>query len=329
MTSPARALAPQPDWLELTVSRKQALAEGIVLLELRADDGGPLPPFAAGAHVDLRLPAGQVRQYSLCNDPADGGRYELAVQLEAGGRGGSRAVHQDVAVGSRLQVGAPRNLFALAPGRHALLLAGGIGITPLLSMAAQLTREQRSFELHYSARSVARMAFRERIAGAPFAGRAHLYVDELPDRRFDAAQRLPLPSTGAHAYVCGPSGFMDHVIDVLAARGWPAAQIHCERFAPAEPAPAGGGFELQLGFDGPVIAVGPQQTAAAALIAAGVAVPLSCEQGICGSCALRVLAGAPEHNDMFFSEAERAANDRFTPCCSRARSPRLVLDLSR
>ncbi len=329
MTAGNGGPATATDWTSVTVSRRAMVADGIALFELRPLDGSPLPPFSAGAHLDVRLPGGAVRQYSLCNDPAESDRYELAIQLEPDGRGGSRAAHEQLDTGSRLEVGAPRNLFSLQPGRHSVLLAGGIGITPLMAMAAQLTREARSFELHYSARSRARMAFRERLAEGPYAWRCHFYVDDDPGARFDAPRVVPEAAPGARAYVCGPTGYMDHVVDALIAKGWPTDHIHLERFAaPAVLAP-GDAFEVQIGHDGPVVAVPPGQTVAAALAAAGHAVPLSCEQGICGTCSVRVLAGMPDHQDLFFTEAEKAANDRFTPCCSRSRTPRLVIDLSR
>ncbi|MCB1890349.1 MAG: oxidoreductase [Rhodocyclaceae bacterium] len=329
MTPTPSGAALPPDWTTVEVSRRASVADDIALFELRPASGRPLPPFTAGAHIDVRLPGGAIRQYSLCNDPAESDRYELAIQREPAGRGGSQAAHAHVDVGTRLEVGSPRNLFALQAGRHAVLLAGGIGITPLMAMAAQLTREERSFELHYSARSTARMAFRERLAEAPFAWRSRLYVDDVPSQRFDAARHVPDPAPETHAYVCGPGGYMDHVVEVLHAKGWADAHIHLERFsAPAERDP-GDAFEIQIGHDGPVIAVPAGQSVAAALAAAGHAVPLSCEQGICGTCATRVLAGVPDHQDMFLTEAEKAANDRFTPCCSRSRSARLVIDLAR
>ena len=327
MTNGITAAPATPDWMTVEVCRRASAAEGVALFELRAANGRSLPAFEAGAHIDVRLPGGALRQYSLCNDPAEADRYELAIQLEANGRGGSQSAHERLAVGSRVEVSAPRNLFALRDGRHAVLIAGGIGITPLMAMAARLGREARSFELHYSARSAARMAFRDRLAAEPYAGHSHRYVDDDPARRFDAARDLPAPTPAADAYVCGPGEFIDHVIAVMQAKGWPGARIHQERFSAPPVLAPGAAFEVQLGHDGPVIPVPAGQSVAEALAAAGHAVPLSCEQGICGTCVTRVLAGEPDHNDMFFSAAEKAANDRFTPCCSRSRSPRLVIDL--
>jgi len=320
-------VATSGEWLDVCVSLRQTVADGISLFELRAPDGAPLPAFTAGAHIDVALPNGAIRQYSLCNDPAERGSYALGILLEPEGRGGSRCAHESLVVGSHVRVGRPRNLFALVPARHSILLAGGIGITPMLAMAAQLTREDRSFELHYCGRSASRMAFRDRMAASAYSGRVHLHADDgAPEQRFDAASMLPAPDAGTHAYVCGPRGFMDHVIATLVAKGWAEENVHFECFsAPLNDAATAGEFEVQVGAGGPVIPVPADQSVAEALTRAGIEIPLSCEQGICGTCAIRVLDGEPDHRDMFFTEAEKAANDRFTPCCSRSHSPRLVI----
>lgn len=314
-------------WLDVRVSHRQSVADGICLFELRALDDTPLPPFTAGAHIDVTLPNGAIRQYSLCNDPAQRDRYELGILLEPEGRGGSRSAHESLVVGSRVRIAHPRNLFALAPARHSILLAGGIGITPMLAMAAQLTREDRSFELHYCGRSASRMAFRDRMAASAYASRVYLHADDgAPEQRFDTASMLPAPDAGIHAYICGPRGFMDHVIATFVAKGWAEENVHVECFsAPPNDATNAGEFEVQVGAGGPVIPVPADQSVAEALTRAGIEIPLSCEQGICGTCAIRVLEGEPDHRDMFFTEAEKAANDRFTPCCSRSHSPRLVI----
>ncbi|QID17651.1 oxidoreductase [Nitrogeniibacter mangrovi] len=323
--TPARA----GDTIEVIVHRRQTLADGIAGIELRALDGAPLPAFTAGAHIDVHLPNGLVRQYSLCNDPGESDHYALGILLDPDGRGGSRCVHESLLEGSTLRIGPPRNLFALVPARHSILLAGGIGITPMLAMAAQLTRDDRSFELHYCARTPARMAFRDRLEAAAYASRVRCYFDDAPGpERFAAAAVLSDPDPELHAYVCGPQGFMDYVIGALRARGWREECIHFESFsAPALDAASAGEFEVQIGHGGPVIPIPADRSVAQALAEAGVEIPLSCEQGICGTCALRVLEGTPDHRDMYFTDAEKAANERFTPCCSRSLSPRLVVAL--
>ncbi|MQM39407.1 Phenoxybenzoate dioxygenase subunit beta [wastewater metagenome] len=316
------------DGFDVVVTRREAAAEGVINLELQAPDGGELPLFTAGAHVDVHLPNGTVRQYSLCNPPHERTRYELGILLEPDGRGGSRCAHEHLTVGARLRLGGPRNQFPLAEAPHTVLVAGGIGVTPLMSMAAELHARGASFELHYCARTPARAAFLERLRCAPFGARVHSHFDDgLPAQRFDPARLFAGVGDGARLYVCGPAGFMGFVTGAAAEAGWPEARVHLEHFAgAAAPAAEDGGFDVALARSGRVIHVGPEETVVEALTAGGVEVPLSCEQGICGTCAMRVLDGEPDHRDMHFSDEERASGGWFTPCCSRAHSPRLVLD---
>lgn len=321
---------PSSRTLKVRVVARQTLALDIDLFELANADRSPLPHFAAGAHIDVHLPGGLVRQYSLCNDPGESHRYQIAVLRDVGGRGGSLAMHESVHVDDVITISAPRNHFPLAQtGEAAVLLAGGIGITPLLSMAEELSRRAHPFELHYCTRSQERTAFRERIAGASFARNVHFYWDDAPaDSRLDLDALLRDPRQGIHVYTCGPRGFIDAVLSTARARGWPEAQLHCEFFsaAPLEPG-ADAGFEIQLARSGQVIRVASDQTAMAALSAAGVRIPYSCEQGVCGTCLTTVLDGEPDHRDSFLTPDEQASNRHFLPCCSRAKSSRLVLDL--
>lgn len=316
-----------PD-IPVVVTRHARVADDIVHIVLESPAGTPLPAFAAGAHIDVELPNGLVRQYSLLGDPAQTRQYELGVLREAAGRGGSRSAHDDLHAGMRIRIGAPRNLFALVPARRSLLFAGGIGITPMLAMAQQLAHGRSDFTLHYCARSPARAAFLDRLRDAPWADRVRLHFDDGDARqKLDAASVLAAPSADSHLYVCGPKGFMNHVIDSARAAGWADATIHAESFA-AEVARNGDeAFEIKLARSGRLVPVATGQTAAAALAAHGIEVPLSCEQGICGTCITPVLDGVPDHRDLYFSDAEKAANDRFTPCCSRSKSAVLVLDL--
>lgn len=317
--------------LQVIVAKKTLLVDGVMGFELRALDDGVLPAFSAGAHIDVELPCGLIRQYSLCNDPTQSDRYELGILLEPDGRGGSRSAHQQLTVGDRLWISAPRNHFPLDDkAGHSLLLAGGIGITPLLSMAASLYRAGRSFELHYCGRSRRHTAFLERLADSPYADRVFTHFDDgVPSQRFDAeAVCRAVPDT-THLYVCGPGGFMDHVLSTARALGWSERRLHQEHFAaPArESDPDAGDFEVEIASTGQRVRVTADQSVAEALLAAGIEVSLSCEQGICGSCAMQVIAGEPDHRDQFFSEDEHAAGRSFTPCCSRSHSPRLVLEL--
>ncbi len=317
--------------LPVRVARKAVEALDICSFELVAADGQPLPAFSAGAHLDVQVPGGLTRQYSLCNAPHETHRYLIGVLRDAASRGGSAAMHDRVREGDVLTIGAPKNHFPLAPqARRHLLLAGGIGITPILCMAEQLAASGADFALHYSTRSRERTAFHDRLRASAFAERVAFHFDDgEAAQRLDLAALLAAPQAGTHLYVCGPRGYIDAVLAGARAHGWPEAQLHREYFAGGDAAPAAGdtAFEVQLASTGRVIAVPADRTVVQALAAAGVEVQTSCEQGVCGTCLTRVLAGTPEHRDLYLTPEEQAANDQFTPCCSRARSARLVLDL--
>ncbi|MBX3604056.1 MAG: oxidoreductase [Piscinibacter sp.] len=316
--------------LSVRVARRRVEAEGICSFELVAADGAPLPAFAAGSHVDVQVPGGPTRQYSLCNDPTETHRYLIAVLRDAASRGGSAAMHDVVREGDLLTISAPRNHFALAhEAASHLLLAGGIGITPLLCMAERLANVGAAFEMHYCTRSRERTAFVERIAGASFAPRVQHHYDDGPAaQKLDIPALLAAPQPGRHLYVCGPKGFMDAVLGSARAAGWPEAQLHYEFFS-AEVAPQAGdgSFEVQLASSGRIVVVPADRSVVQALAESGVTVATSCEQGVCGTCLTRVIDGVPEHRDLYLTPEEQAAGDQFLPCCSRAKSARLVLDL--
>lgn len=297
---------------------------------LESADGEALPTYAPGAHIDVHLPGGPVRPYSLCNGAEDAGRYRIAVLKAPASRGGSVAMHL-LAAGQVLTIGEPRNHFPLLPGaRHSVLLAGGIGITPILAMAEGLWAADASFSLHYCTRSAERTAFAGRIRRSPFAGQVAFHHDDgIGAPQLDAREAIGPPAEGSHLYVCGPTGFMDMVLATARDLGWPEAALHREYFAAAPTMPAGetGAFEVQLATSGRVIRVAADQSVVAALAAADVKVPVSCEQGVCGACVTTVLEGTPDHRDLYLTDDEHARGDRFTPCCSRSLSPRLVLDL--
>lgn len=331
-------MASLPQTLRVRVARKTVEADGIAGLTLVAADGGPLPGFAAGAHVELQLSSTLRRPYSLCNAPPPAGQgashYELGVLREPASRGGSATVHEQLHEGDELDILPPRNLFPLADAAPLhLLLAGGIGITPLLAMAQQLAAQSARFELHHATRSLARTPYVQRLAAQPWADRVHHHPDDDAVRRLDIATLLAetrAREPDGHLYVCGPRGFMDAVLAAARAGGWPEAQLHWESFggAVAEPAAVtGGAFEVQIGRGGRIIPVAADQTVVQALSAAGVEILTSCGEGVCGTCLTRVLDGVPEHRDQYLLPEEQAANDQFLPCCSRARSPCLVLDL--
>jgi vanillate O-demethylase ferredoxin subunit len=316
--------------LTVRVARKAFETPQICSFELVAAPGVSLPAFAAGAHIDVHTASGLIRQYSLCNNPSESHRYVIGVLRDPASRGGSVELVDKLNAGDILQISTPRNHFQLIESaRRSLLLAGGIGITPLLCMAERLALQAASFEFHYCVRSHTSAAFLERIAATSFADRLHLHCDDGPlAQRADFASLLANVSADTHLYVCGPTGFMDAVLAAARAAGWPESQLHWEYFAASTTDKAAShSFELQLASSGKVLSVPADRSAAQVLIEAGIKVELSCEQGVCGSCLTPVLDGIPEHRDMFLTTAERAANDQFTPCCSRARTQRLVLDL--
>ena len=314
--------------LTVLVALKRQEADGICSLELRARPGEHLTPFTAGAHIDVRLPNGLVRQYSLCNDPAETHRYVIAVLRDPASRGGSAAVHELVLPGTELSISPPRNHFELnevAP--HHLLLAGGIGITPILAMAERLASIGADFALHHCARDESRMPFQAHINSSRYASRCKHHLDDR-DGPMDFTNLLRSAHPGTHLYVCGPQGFMDAVLATASKQGWAEDRLHREFFGASMLASTvGGSFELQLGQGGQIVKVPAEQSALQALLQAGVNIPMSCEQGVCGTCLTRVLAGQPDHRDHYLTPDEQAVNDQFLPCCSRSRSARLVLDL--
>ena len=316
--------------LQVRVASKTVEAVDICSFELVEANGRPLPSFSAGSHIDVTVGDGVTRQYSLCNDPAESHRYQIAVLRDPATRGGSAGMHDRVQVGDVVTISAPKNHFPLAhEAKKSLLLAGGIGVTPILCMAERLAVTGADFEMHYCTRSKDRTAFFDRIAGSRYASRVQFHFDDGPPaQKFDIAARLATPEPGTHLYVCGPKGFMDAVLGTARSRGWPEPQVHYEFFS-AEVAPSASdeSFEVQVASSGRIVVVPKDQTVVHALAAAGIEVQTSCEQGVCGTCITRVLEGVPDHKDLYFTPEEHAANDQFTPCCSRSKSKRLVLDL--
>ncbi|WP_066271332.1 PDR/VanB family oxidoreductase [Hydrogenophaga palleronii] len=308
--------------------RHTSEVSGFVLQRI---DGHPLPTCEAGAHIDVYLPGDLVRSYSLCGDPARSHEaYEIAVKREDRGRGGSRAVHSWVREGEILRIGAPRNLFPLAPqAPHHLLLGGGIGMTPMVAMAHALHARGEPFTLAVFARSAAYLPLKNVLDTAPWRDRVQTHFDDAPVRTSPASLVAAAPA-GSHAYYCGPEGFMQHVRE--ACQHWPAERVHFEYFnappkseAASAAAPATAGFEVVLARSQKRLTVGPEQNIAHVLQSAGVRVDTVCEQGICGSCITPYLDGTPDHQDFCLTEDERATH--IAICCSRSRTPTLTLDL--
>lgn len=317
-------------WMTLRVAKKWREATDIHCFELVDPEGRELPPFTAGAHLDVELKPGLVRQYSLCNDPRRRDAYQLAVLREPASRGGSAGLLDQVQVGDELRVSAPGNHFALEPSaRHTILIAGGIGITPILCMAERLAHAGQPFELHYAARSPDRAAFVDRIKASAFADKVRFYFSEGgPAARLDLAAILADRPPGTHLYVCGPPRLIEATLATAKAQGWPASRVHREFFTPPEAAHGeSGAFQIRLASSGQVLEVPADKSITQVLAENGIVLPTSCEQGVCGTCLTRVLEGEPDHRDVFLTEAEQALNDQMTPCCSRAKSAVLVLDL--
>jgi vanillate O-demethylase ferredoxin subunit len=317
-------------WMTVTVAAKQREADDVFSFELADPQGRDLPPFTAGSHVDVEAAPGLVRQYSLCNSPTRRDRYQIGVLREPVSRGGSAAMIDRIAVGDTLRISEPKNHFELEPSAsRSLLIAGGIGVTPILCMAERLSNIGEPFEMHYAARSPSRAAFRDRIAASAFADKVSFHFDDGPDaQKLDLDALLASPAPGAHLYVCGPGGLIEAVLKTAKAKGWPDARVHREFFAPVTDTSApGGAFQVKIASSGQVFDIPEDQPITAVLMRNGIDVPTSCEEGVCGTCLTRVLEGEPDHRDVYQTPEEQARNDQMTLCCSRSKGPMLVLDL--
>lgn len=298
--------------------------------ELVHPHGEALPRFTAGSHIDVMVPGGHLRQYSLCNDPREETRYVIAVLKLWDGRGGSLGMHENVRAGDEIVVSAPRNNFELVESaRRQILIAGGIGVTPLIAMVERLDVLDADYTLHYCTKSPEHTAFRDRLAEREQKGLVVYHHDGGdPSQGIRLADVLDDYEPGHHLYYCGPPGLMAAV--GRAASHWPADAVHSEYFvAPPSPAaampPAEGEFSIRLARSGRVLAVPSDRSIVEVLREAGVECATSCESGLCGTCRTRFLEGTPEHHDFVLDDTER---ERFVMiCCARARSPVLVLDL--
>jgi phthalate 4,5-dioxygenase reductase subunit len=317
-----------PETLLLRVAATEDLTRNIRSFELRHPEGQDLPAFTAGAHLRVKTPSGALRAYSLCNDPAQTHRYQIAVQREGRGRGGSVSLVDGVRAGDLIEVSTPQNQFALDErAKELLLIAGGIGITPLLSMAHQLESEGRRYRLVYLTREAQNTAFRETLSQAPFAPRVRMHHDGGdPARALDLWPLLEKPGStnGLQVYCCGPAGLMEAVRDMTG--HWPASAVHFESCGvDAGPQDEDQPFEVQLQSSGQVLEVPVGSSILQTLRNCGIAVPFSCESGTCGSCKTGLIEGEPDHRDLVLLEEEKST--RIMVCVSRARGSRLVLDL--
>lgn len=316
------------DGLQLLLRQIRHEAQGIASYELVAPDGAPLPPFTAGAHIDLQLLGGLVRSYSLVNSPSDTHRYLIAVNRDRDSRGGSSWLHEVPRVGDLFKVAPPRNDFPLVEeASNSIFIAGGIGITPFMAMASRLRQLGRPWRLHYAARSPAQAAFADalRELDAPQGACVDLHFSAQATGRLNIARIAREAPAQAHLYCCGPAEMIDDFLKACAARA--PEFVHHERFAGTQQAATEGGYDVVLARSGRSFAIAPGKTILDTLLDNGVDVQYACSEGICGTCKTRLIEGAPDHRDDYLTDAEKAANQSIMICCSGARSPRLVLDM--
>ena len=302
-------------------------AEGIASFEFRHPGDEELPQFSAGAHIDVHIEAGLVRQYSLCNNPNKRHRYLIAVQREATGHGGSRAMHDNLRVGDLVSIGTPRNFFSIAPSaRRHLLIAGGIGITPMMAMVEELEARGEEYLLHFCARSREKTPFLDRLTPLVRAGNVKLHYDGgNPLRGLDLATTLKDPEADTHLYYCGPPGFMEAA--ATAASHWSEGTVHFEHFSAPVSADAKGNrpFKVRLVRSKLELDIPSNKTIVEILREHDVFIETSCKQGYCGTCLTRYVEGQPEHRDSVLSEDDR--KNFVLICCARSISTELVLDL--
>jgi len=310
--------------LELVVAARRQPAEGVVELELCDPSGAELPAWEPGAHIDVLLPDGSARQYSLCGDPAERGAWRLGVLLEREGKGGSRHIHEDLHEGATVATRGPRNNFGLLPAARYVFIAGGIGVTPIVPMVAAAARAGADWTLLYGGRSPGTMAFREELAGH---GERVAIRPEDEHGLLDLAAALGTRRGDTLIYCCGPAPLLEAV--ERAAADWPEGALHLERFTPKEmEAPENeDSFEVELRASGLTVTVPPDKSILECVDEAGIYTVSSCQEGTCGSCETVVLEGTPEHRDSLMTPAEQEASETMMICVSRSRCPRLVLDL--
>ncbi|MBC8752459.1 MULTISPECIES: 2Fe-2S iron-sulfur cluster-binding protein [Paraburkholderia] len=317
-----------PEWRRARIVRKRKEADGVFSFLLQHEDNEALPAFDPGAHIDIRLGT-LTRQYSLCNAPEDDGRFLICAQREVESRGGSRMLCDDLQEGDTISWRGPKQMFPLTdPEASALLLAGGIGMTPLLAMAEKLHAVGTPFALHIFVRNAARLPFRERLATAPYARSVFVHSDDTPSaERIDLSQLIK-EATARHLYICGPGGFIDAALATATAQGWPETCVHVERFSAGQPDfRRNRSFTITLAKSRRTLEVPADRSALAVLNEAGCAIPTSCETGVCGTCVTTIVSGDPDHRDSFLDSREQAQGRLFLPCCSRAKTSTLVLNL--
>ena len=311
--------------MTVRVARAERIATDIHLFELRATGSPILPARTAGAHITVRSPNGSLRKYSLCNDPAQDDRYEIAVKRDPNGRGGSVDLVDNVRAGHSVEIGEPANAFELAPKAASFVfIAGGIGITPIMSMMRALNASRRRYKLYYLTRSPSDTAFAQELAGGDFRGNVVIHHDGGdPRRSFDLWPVLEKPSS-AHVYCCGPRGLLEAVRDMTG--HWSRSSIHFESFADAGASarPGDKPFAVVLARSGERIEVAPGVSILEAMRARGHEAPSSCEAGSCGTCRTALIAGVADHRDLVLMDEER--DTQIMICVSRALTPEIAID---
>ncbi len=311
--------------MTLRVARNEAIAEGINLLEFRDAAGQPLPEFTAGAHITIQAPNGMLRKYSLCNNPAERDRYQVAVKREVNGRGGSIDLIDHVKAGDQLKVSAPINDFRLPPrAQDFIFIAGGIGITPMMAMIKQVRADGKRFRLFYCTRSPQTTAFLDELRAPELKDSVTIHYDGGdPAKSLDLRPILAERKNREHLYCCGPRSLMEavrHMTD-----HWSSAAVHFEAFSDAEThKPTDKPIRVTLARSGKVIDVPADKTILEILRAHGLDVPSSCETGTCGTCRTKLLAGQADHRDLFLPDHERA--DNIMICVSRALTDEITID---
>lgn len=316
---------PQPD-IPVRVTRAEKIADGIYLYELRRRDNGELPAFTAGSHINLQVPIGVVRKYSLCSDPADRDYYRIAIKREDNGRGASIYLVDNTKEGDEWMISAPDNAFALPQrGDNFIFIAGGIGITPFMAMIHALKNDPaKKYKLYYCSRDPEVTAFREELSAPEYKGKVVIHYDDGdPAKSLDLWPIVEERKNREHIYCCGPRSLMQAVRD--ATGHWTPTSIHFEAFSDAEARrPDDKPFNIKLASTGEIIEVPVGTTILEAMRAKGHDVPSSCESGTCGTCRTRLLAGEADHRDLVLTESERGS--QIMICVSRAKTPEITID---
>ncbi len=315
----------QPPMMPLRVTRNEKIADGINLIEFRDPAAKPLPAFTAGAHIAIRVPNGLLRKYSLCNDPSERDRYQVAVKREANGRGGSTDLIDNTKTGDELMVAPPVNDFGLPPrAQDFLFIAGGIGITPIMAMISEVRRQGKRFRLFYCTRSSETTAFADELSKPEYEGLVTIHHDQGdPSCSLDLKPILAERKNREHLYCCGPRPLMEavrHMTD-----HWSPTAVHFEAFSEAEThKPDDKPFKVRLAKSGKTVEVPVTKTILEVLRENGLEVPSSCETGTCGTCRTKLLAGEADHRDLVLADHER--KDQIMICVSRAKTDEITID---